>query len=125
MAVARAPDSEQVTGEDPRLDSLRRRIENTEEDLRAVGYQVDRCVSPSGIRLSNQIFDERTVILVLLGRLHIISNEETCLLGPGDRVEIPSGVPYTLEAEGQSTAYWLHARIPEEPTPRDEGHASS
>jgi mannose-6-phosphate isomerase-like protein (cupin superfamily) len=114
-----------VTVDDSRLDSLRRRIEETEEDLRALGYSVDRCVTPPGVRLSNQIFDERCMILVLFGRLQVTSNEETVLLAAGDRVEIPSGVPYALEAEGDVTAYWLHARILEETPSPEEGRTVS
>ncbi len=105
---------------DPRLASLRSHIEKTEEDLRALGYSVDRCVTPPGARLSNQIFDERCLILVLFGRLQITSNEETIILGPGDRAEIPSGVPYALQAGEEVTVYWLHARILEStPSPED------
>lgn len=124
MAGARAPDSEPVKDEDPRLESLRRRIEETEADLADLGYQVDRCVTPPGVRLSNQIFDERCLILVLLGHLQITSKEETLLLGPGDRVEIPSGVPYALQAEGETDAFWLHARVLEQTPPREEGPAA-
>lgn len=113
-----------MTDEDPRLSSLRNRIEKTEEDLRALGYSVDRCVTPPGARLSNQIFDERCLILVLLGHLQVTSNEETILLAPGDRVEIPSGVPYALEAGEETTAYWLHARILDSTPSPEEGPAA-
>ncbi len=111
---------------DPRLDSLRRSIEQTESDLRALGYTVERSVMNPGAILSNQIFDEKTMIIVLFGRIRVTSNEQTEVLGPGDRLEVPSGVPYALQVEGETAAYWLHALLkdlqePSESEPNDSG----
>jgi len=122
VAGARAPDGEPVIGEDPRLESLRRSIEKTESDLCDLGYHVERCITHPGTRLSNQIFDEKTLILVLLGRVRVQSNEESAILGPGDRLDVPPGVPYILEVEEGAPAYWLHALLKEE-TPEPDASA--
>ncbi len=106
--------------EDPRLEPLRRTIEKTESDLRDLGYTVERCVMSPGAVLSNQIFDEKTLIILLFGRIRVTSNEQSEQLNPGDRLEVPSGVPYALQVEGETAAYWLHA-LPKEdvPEPKD------
>ncbi len=106
--------------EDPRLEPLRRTIEKTESDLRGLGYTVERCVLTPGAVLSNQIFDEKTLIVLLFGHIRVTSNEQSEHLGPGDRLEVPSGVPYALQVEGETAAYWLHALLNEDvPKPKE------
>lgn len=98
-----------MSGEDPRLVSLREHLLQAENDLRRLGYRVERAVYPPGARISNQLLDVDSVILVLFGRLRAESESESIELGPGDRLEIPSGVPNRLEVVGETSVYLLHA----------------
>jgi quercetin dioxygenase-like cupin family protein len=99
-----------VNGEPDALASLRRHLERAEADLRGEGYTVDRCTTPPGALLSDQAFDAEVLILVLYGLLEVRSNESTMRLGAGDRLHVPSGVPYSLQTVGEGSVYWLHAR---------------
>ena len=110
MADARSGRRHSVSDPDTRLDALRLQLERTEEELRRQGYEVARCVAHPGSRLGNQLLSEETVLLVLHGRVAIDSEGERLELGAGGRICVPSGVPYTLEAGGESTAYWLQGR---------------
>lgn len=98
-----------MSAADPSLLSLRNKLEQTEAELRGMGYTTERCVSPPGAQLGNQRFDGETLILVLFGRLWTQSNETVVELATGDRLHVPSGVPFTLRVEGETSAYWIQA----------------
>jgi hypothetical protein len=102
-----------VSAEDPALHSLRQRLEAAEADLRGMGYQTDRCVSSPGALLGNQRFDGEILLLVLFGKIMAQSNEATIELTAGDRLHVPSGVPFTLRVEGETSAYWIQAFRPD------------
>lgn len=109
MANTSPSDSEPVRGEDARLISLRHNLEKAESELRDQGYIVERCVTPPGVRLSSQLFDQEILILLIFGSLVTQSNEEEVELAAGDRLRVPPGVPFSLQASGETPAYWLHA----------------
>jgi quercetin dioxygenase-like cupin family protein len=102
-----------VNAADSALRSLQVRLDQTETELRGMGYEVERCVSHPGAQLGNQRFDGAVVILVLFGRLWTQSNESVVELGPGDRLYVPSGVPFSLRAEGETPAYWIQGFKPD------------
>ncbi len=78
-----------------------------------MGYRCDRCVSPPGAQLGNQSFGGEILILVLFGRIWTQSDETIIELSAGDRLHVPSGVPFTLRIEGETPAYWLQAFRPD------------
>lgn len=98
-----------MSGEDPRLVSLREHLHQAETDLRGLGYRVERLVYPPGARISNQLLEVDSVILVLFGAIRVESAGEIVDLGPGDRLDIPSGVPNWIEVTGETSVYLLHA----------------
>ncbi len=102
-----------MNADDPALASLRRNLERTEADLRRLGYATERCVAPPGATISNQLFEGEILILVLFGCLWTQSNEQTVELGPGDRLHVPSGVPFALRVIGETSVYWLQAIRPD------------
>lgn len=113
-----------MSGEGPALESLRRNLERTEQDLRNLGYVTERVSTPPGAQLSNQLFEEETLILLLLGHLHVTSNDVEPELLQGDRLHVPAGVPFTLTVMGDDAAYWIQAmRIPK-PEPPGSGESS-
>jgi len=99
-----------VTGSSDALVKLQRHLERAESDLREEGFEVDRCVTPPGALLSDQAFDAEVLILVLFGSMEVQSSETIVTLAAGDRLQVPSGVPYALRTAGETNAYWLHAR---------------
>jgi quercetin dioxygenase-like cupin family protein len=99
-----------VTGNPEVLVKLQRHLERAESDLRGEGFDVDRCITPAGALLSDQAFDAEVLILVLYGSMEVQSSETTVTLVAGDRLQVPSGVPYALRTAGESNVYWLHAR---------------
>ena len=113
MADEAPGNGEPVSAGDDALDSLRQRLESAETDLRGMGYQTDRCVSPPGAHLGNQRFDGEILLLALFGRLMAQSNDATIELTAGDRLHVPSGVPFTLRVEGETSAYWIQAFRPD------------
>ncbi len=98
-----------MSGEDPRLASLRDSLLQAESDLRNLGYEVERIVLSPGVRVSNQILDEDLVILVLFGKIGVRSGETQVEVGAGDRIDVPSGVPHLIEVLGETSAYLLQA----------------
>lgn len=94
---------------DGALEHLRNKLESAESDLREMGYQTDRCVGPPGVHLANQRFDGEIILLVLFGSLTAQSGESTIMLAAGDRMHVPSGVPFSVRVEGESSAYWIQA----------------
>jgi quercetin dioxygenase-like cupin family protein len=74
-----------------------------------MGYQTDRCVTPPGAHLGDQRFGGEILLLVLFGRVMAQSNGATIELASGDRLHVPSGVPFTLRVEGETSAYWIQA----------------
>ena len=114
-----------MTPEDQALISLKRKLDQTEAELRGLGYEVDRCVTPPGAQLGNQRFEGAILILVLFGRLWTQSGETVIVLGAGDRLDVPSGVPFTLRAEGETSAYWLQGfKADPRPEPNPSREAS-
>jgi len=107
------------------LESLRLRLNETEAELRGLGYTTDRCVYPPGAFLSHQVFEGEVVVLLLYGRILVTSNQQSAELHPGGRVRVPSGVPFSLRVLGETSAYWIQAFRPDEkPRPalaREEG----
>lgn len=95
------------------LEDLRKKLESAESDLRGMGYQTDRCVAPPGAQLGNQRFDGEIVLLVLFGSLIAQSGESSIALANGDRMHVPSGVPFSVRVEGQTSAYWIQAFRPD------------
>jgi quercetin dioxygenase-like cupin family protein len=102
-----------VSDPEAALQSLRRKLEQTEQELRNLGYQVERCVNPPGAQIGNQRFDGEILILVLFGRIRSQSGETMVDLVEGDRLHVPSGVPFTLVVEGETPGYWLQAFRPD------------
>lgn len=113
MVDATPRDGEPLIVDDHALEELRQKLDHAEADLRGMGYRTDRCVGPPGVHLGNQRFDGETLLLVLFGKLTALSNETTVFLAPGDRLHVPSGVPFTLRVEGEATAYWIQAFKPD------------
>jgi len=110
-----------VNGPSDALETLRCHLERAEADLRAQGYVVDRRVTPPGAFLSEQSFDADVFILVLFGTLTVRGSESDVDLHPGDRIHVPCGVPFSVQSQGESNVYWLHAsrKVPTEP-PKSE-----
>ncbi len=102
-------DSEPLESGSDKLASLRARLNETETELRDLGYRTERCVAHPGSRLSGQIFDEEVLILLLFGAIRTRIDQELVDLQPGERLEIPPGVPFTLMILGDANAYWLQA----------------
>jgi mannose-6-phosphate isomerase-like protein (cupin superfamily) len=111
-------------GKDERLAALRRRLEETEAELTRIGYRTERMVTHPGSVLSQQILEQEILILVLHGSLVVEREGESLEVAAGDRVEVPSGVAFSLRASGEGTVYWIHAQRPGTPrepaTPRDD-----
>ena len=119
MAHPTARNGEPVKAEAASLLSLRRKLEETESELGAMGYQVERCVSHPGAQFGNQRFDGEILILILFGRLWTQSNEAEVLLNAGDRLHVPSGVPFTVRVDGETPVYWIQAFRPDPLSERD------
>ena len=98
-----------MTQDDARLESLRRRLQDTEAQLHKQGYRTERATAHPGYQASNQTFDEETLILVLHGNLRAECQEQVVPLGAGDHLHVPAGVPYQLRVHGDKTAYWIQA----------------
>lgn len=111
-------------GKDERLQALQRRLEETEAELSRMGYRTERMVTHPGSILSQQILEEEILILVLHGSLLVEREGQSVALAPGDRVQVPSGIAFSLRAQGEGTVYWIHAQRPEKPreaaVPRDD-----
>ena len=114
LAEARPRNGESVRESDPRLAELRGKLEETEEELRGLGYRTDRSVAYPGSTVSNQVFDSETLILLLFGELRVESGEEALELGAGGRLHVPSGVAYRVRVSGETAAYWIEAQRREE-----------
>ena len=124
MADESSRNGEPVGSDRSRLADLRHRLHEAEADLRARGYRVERCVAHPGSEISNQIFTEEILILLLSGRLRVRSEQETSDLGAGDPLHVPPGVPFALTVRGESTAYWLQGFRREAIPDRDSGTPS-
>ncbi|MDM7915372.1 MAG: cupin domain-containing protein [Candidatus Eisenbacteria bacterium] len=112
-------------GDGERLRDLRSALESAEKDLRALGYSVERVVTHPGATLAGQRYEEEVEILVLWGFLVLERDGETRVLGPGGRAHVPPGVPFSIQARGETPAYWLHASRTEKPSPRPEGEGET
>jgi len=102
-----------VIAERDGLESLRERLAQIEEELRGLGYETDRCVNPAGARIAHQVFGDEILILVLFGKLRTESDGRLLVLGVGDRLCVPAGVPFTIEVLGETSAYWIQAHRPD------------
>jgi mannose-6-phosphate isomerase-like protein (cupin superfamily) len=104
-----------VNADEASLRALCTRLEATEVELKQMGYRVEREVAHPGTLISQQTFEQETLILVLHGRMFTRSGDEGVELGPGSQLLVPSGVPYSLQVVGETSVYWLHAIRREEP----------
>jgi mannose-6-phosphate isomerase-like protein (cupin superfamily) len=104
-----------MRGQQADLRALQQRLEATEVELAAMGYRVERAVTHPGTLISQQMFDEETLILILHGEMLSRSGDQELVLGAGSRLRVPSGVPYTLQVVGEVSVYWIHARRREQP----------
>lgn len=95
---------------DERLAAIQRRLEETEAELAQMGYASERMVTHPGALVSQQLLEQEILILVLLGLLRVEREGVAYELGPGERIRIPSGVPFSVRAGASHTVYWIHAQ---------------
>lgn len=91
------------------MEALRRQLEQTETELRGLGYRTELSLAHPGSTSSNQAFGEETLILVLAGSLGVECQDQVLTLGPGDHLHVPGGVPYLMRVLGETAAYWIQA----------------
>ncbi len=82
--------------------NMRRRLEQE-------GYHVNRYHYPPGTFFSEHTHDLDKKDTVLRGRLKIGTDDDEFILGPGDMIEIPAGMPHTAEVVGEETVVSLDA----------------
>jgi mannose-6-phosphate isomerase-like protein (cupin superfamily) len=123
VADTSPPDREPVNGGPDALAVLRRHLEHAEADLRAEGYEVERCVTPPGALLSDQSFDSEIRILVVYGAMEVSDEDRDVELTAGSHLLVPSGVPFALRTTGETNVYWLRASR-KDPTPKPNGAES-
>lgn len=70
------------------------------ERLEERGYRVSRHVYPPGTEFPPHTHDVDKIDAVVSGRFRVTVQGEAVVLGPGDRVEVPSGTEHTAEVVG-------------------------
>lgn len=83
-------------------DSMRRKLEEE-------GYRVSKYRYEPGTFFTEHTHALHKKDAVLAGRLRIETHDGDVVLGPGDMIEIPSGVEHTAEVEGDETVVSLDA----------------
>ena len=81
------------------------------EKLEAGGYQVALQLLAPGTAFAAHCPCEARVAAVFSGRLQVVIAGRMHLLGPGDRVDIPAGVPVTAEVVGDEPVLCLDAAL--------------
>ena len=82
--------------------SLRRTLE-------AQGYSVSRYVYSPGTHFSEHTHGVDKIDAVLSGRFELIVSGERVVLGPGDWIAVPRGVPHTATVVGDEPVVSLDA----------------
>jgi quercetin dioxygenase-like cupin family protein len=82
--------------------ALRRKLE-------AQGYAVSRYVYPPGTHFPEHTHGVDKIDAVVSGRFELTLNGERAVLGPGDWVAVPRGVPHTATVIGDEPVVSLDA----------------
>jgi mannose-6-phosphate isomerase-like protein (cupin superfamily) len=81
------------------------------EELEAGGYQLALQLLAPGTAFAAHCPCEARFETVFSGRLRVVIAGRTSLLGPGDWIDIPAGVPVTAEVVGDEPVLCLHAAL--------------
>ena len=82
--------------------ALRRKLE-------AQGYSVSRYVYSPGTHFPEHTHGVDKIDAVLAGQFELILNGERAVLGPGDSIAVPRGVPHTATVIGDEPVVSLDA----------------
>jgi quercetin dioxygenase-like cupin family protein len=86
----------------PREDALRRKLE-------ARGYRVTRYVYPPGTVFVTHTHDVDKIDAVVSGQFLLSIRGEDIVLGAGDALDVPRGVPHRAEVVGEDPVVSLDA----------------
>lgn len=73
------------------------------------GYRVSRYVYPPGTEFPEHTHDVDKIDAVVSGRFRVTLEGEEVVLGPGDRVVVPSGTEHTAAVVGDEPVVSLDA----------------
>lgn len=79
------------------------------EKLEESGYRVSRYVYPPGTEFPEHTHEVDKIDAVVSGRFRVTLEGEEVVLGPGDRVKVPSGTEHTAEVVGDEPVVSLDA----------------
>jgi quercetin dioxygenase-like cupin family protein len=82
--------------------ALRRRLE-------AEGYDVSRYTYPPGTHFPEHTHRVDKIDAVISGRFELVVSGETAVLGPGDWIDVPRGVPHAATVLGREPVVSLDA----------------
>jgi quercetin dioxygenase-like cupin family protein len=81
--------------------------------LERLGYAVDRFVYPPGTSFPTHAHHTDKMDAVLSGQFQITMAGESVVLGPGDAVHVPRGIPHAARVVGDDAVVSLDAvRLP-------------
>lgn len=80
-----------------------------EKELKAQGYQPEFWVDKPGTIYSNRKYPAEAVLWILRGEVKITVGADADILRDGDRIALPAGTVYTLQALGEKPLLWLIA----------------